>query len=82
MPTQAKVQNSDDMKKSMNAFLAELVPDSMRGKELGRFMSTTGAFSTVSFWEYDHVAIVETHSGTNDTITVGFKNVACQAIAQ
>ena len=78
MPTDAKVQNADDMKQKMYAFLAELVPDLMRGKELGRFMSTTGAFSSVGFAEYEHVTIVETYSGSNDTITVRFKNTGCQ----
>jgi len=78
MPTGAKVQNPDDMKQHMYEFLAELVPDSMRGKELGRFMSTTGAFSTIGFAEYEHVTIVETYRGSNDTISVRFKNPACQ----
>jgi hypothetical protein len=36
MPTDAKVQNADDINQKMHAFLAELVPDSMRGKETGR----------------------------------------------
>jgi hypothetical protein len=78
MPTDAKVQNADDMRQKMHAFLAELVPDSMRGKELRRFMSQTGAFSGVGSGEYDHLTIVETYSGSNDTITVRFKNVGCQ----
>lgn len=60
----AKVQNSDDMKQKMHAFFAELVPDSMRGKELRRLMSQTGAFSGVGFDEYEHVTFVETHSGS------------------
>jgi hypothetical protein len=82
MPTDARVQNTDAMKQKMYAFLAELVPDLLRGKELQRFMSTTGAFSTVSLAEYEHVTIVETHSGTNDTITVRFKNASCQQAEQ
>ncbi len=82
MPTDAKVQNADDMKQKMYAFLAELVPDWMRGKELGRGMGMTGAFSGVGFAEYEHVAIVETYSGSNDTITVRFKNAGCQQTEQ
>ncbi|HLK67345.1 MAG TPA: hypothetical protein VKU19_28110 [Bryobacteraceae bacterium] len=78
MPTDAKIQNTDDMKQKMRAFLAELVPDSMRGKELGRFMSQTGAFSGVGSTEYQRVTFVETYSGSNDTITVTFKNADCQ----
>jgi hypothetical protein len=81
MPTDATVQNADDMKQKMNAFLAELVPDWMRGKELGRGMGMTGAFSSFGFAEYEHVAIVETYSG-NDTITVRFKNAGCQQTEQ
>jgi hypothetical protein len=82
MPTDAKVQNADDMKQEMYPFLAELVPDLMRGKELRRFMSTTGAFSSMGIAEYEHVTIVETYSGSNDTITVRFKNTGCQQTEQ
>jgi hypothetical protein len=78
MPTEAKVQNADEMKHRMYAFLAELAPDSMRGKELGRGTSSTGAFSSIGFAEYEHVTIVETYFGSNDTISVRFKNSACQ----
>jgi len=78
MPTDATVQNTDDMKQKMRAFVAELVPDSTRGKELRRFMAQTGAFSGVGFDEYEHVTVVQTYSGTNDTITVTFKNADCQ----
>ncbi|MBV8728978.1 MAG: hypothetical protein JO336_04130 [Acidobacteriia bacterium] len=78
MPTAAKVQNTGDMKQKMYEFLAELVPTSIRGKELGRGMGATGAFSTIGFIEYEHVMIVETYRGSNDTITIRFKNSACQ----
>jgi hypothetical protein len=78
----AKVRNTDDMKQKMRAFLAELVPDSMRGKELGRGMSQTGAFSGRGFSEYEHVMVVETYSGSNDTITVTFRNAGCQQTEQ
>ena len=79
MPTDTtKVQNTDDMKQEMRAFLAELVPNSTRGKELQQFQGQTGAFSARGGYEYDHVRIVETYSGSNDTITAWFKNAACQ----
>ena len=81
MPTEAKVQHIDDMKQKMYAFLAQLVPDSMRGKEQGQFMSTTGAFSTTSLTEYEHVTMAETYRGSNDTITVSFKHPACQQLS-
>ncbi|HWB85398.1 MAG TPA: hypothetical protein VG675_14745 [Bryobacteraceae bacterium] len=78
MPTDAGVRNTADMNQKMRAFLEDLVPNSARGKNLGQLMSQTGAFSSVSFDEYEHVTFVETHSGSNDTITVTFKNTGCQ----
>ena len=83
MPTDVtKVRNTDDMKQKMHAFLAELVPDSTRGKELRRGMGMTGAFSGRGFDEYEHVTIAETYSGSNDTISVRFKNAGCQQTEQ
>jgi hypothetical protein len=83
MPTEAtKVQNIDDMTQKMHSFLAELVPDSIRGKQLQRFMSQSGAFSGVGFDEFEHVTVVQTYSGSNDTITVTFKNAGCQQTEQ
>ncbi|MGA7234550.1 MAG: hypothetical protein WBY44_02650 [Bryobacteraceae bacterium] len=82
MPTDAKVQNADDMKQKMYLFLAELLPDSMRGKELSRGLGMTGAFSNFSHAEYEHVEIVETNSGSNGTITVRFKDAGCQQTDQ
>jgi hypothetical protein len=79
MPTDAQVQNSDDMKRKMYGFLADLVPDFMRGKELRPSMSATGAFSAVGFAEYEHVTSIETYRGSNDTITVRFNDAGCQA---
>jgi len=77
MPTDAnKVQNTDEMKQKMQAFLSELVPDSMRGKEMGRGQGISGPFHTVSTVMYEQVTITEP-AGTN-TITVQFKNAACQ----
>jgi hypothetical protein len=78
MPTDATVRRADDMKQKMQAFLADLVPDSMRGKSRGRMFSQSGAFSGMSFDEYEHVTIVETLSGTNDTITVRFNDAGCR----
>jgi hypothetical protein len=78
MPTEAnKVQNVADMSQKMHAFLAELVPDSMRGKELGRSADMAGAIGW-SQVEYEHEEIVQTANGSSDTITVQFKNAACQ----
>jgi hypothetical protein len=59
MPTDNKIQNSAEMKQKMYTFLADLVPDTMRGKETGRHVLVAGTFS-VSAVEYEHVAISET----------------------
>jgi hypothetical protein len=70
MPMDAtKVQNTDDMKQKMHAFLADLVPDSMRGKELQQFMSQSGAFSGVGVDEYEHVSMVETYRAPTTSMT-------------
>jgi hypothetical protein len=74
-------QNTDEMSQKMHAFLAELVPDAMRGKEMGRRQGMTGAFSGHLDVIYEHVTITQTESGSNDTITVQFKNAACQKAA-
>ena len=76
MPTDAKVQNTDEMRQKMHGFLAELVPDSMRGKEMGRGQGISGPFNTVSTVMYEQVTITEVAS--SNTITVQFKNTACQ----
>jgi len=78
MPTNAKVSNSEEMKKRMYDFLADLVPAAMRGKELrrGAFMSGMISISSV---QYEHVTIDELQYanqpfGRDNTITVTFKN--------
>ena len=45
MPTDSQVMNGAEMKRKMYAFLGDLVPDSMRGKEMGRYVLMMGAFS-------------------------------------
>src|ERR1700678_1380406 len=63
--------------KDTDAFLAELVPDSMRGKELHRMMGQQGLAWT-SFIEYEHVTISETgHGDTRNATTVRFKTQGC-----
>jgi hypothetical protein len=82
----AKVQNVDNMKQKMYAFLAELVPDAMRGKEINRSLSVFGAPGngvSISSVDYEHVTIVEANHAnqlfsSENTITVKFKNAACQ----
>ncbi len=41
----------------MQNFLLDLVPASMRGKELSQFAGMTGAFSGFSTIKYEHVTI-------------------------
>ena len=59
--------------------LAELVPDAMRGKEMGSEGGMTGAFSAISVVIYEHMTITYTQS--SNTITVQFKSPACQQLA-
>ena len=78
MPTQEKVSNSEEMKRRMCDFLADLVPASMRGKELARSMFMSGMIS-ISSVQYEYVAINGLHYAdqpfsSNNTITVTFKN--------
>jgi hypothetical protein len=82
MPQHGKVISSvSEMKQRMYDFLAELVPRSMRGKELGRGNYLFGAISLLSV-EYEHVTIVEPKDENqpfgNNTITVSFKTNNCQ----
>jgi hypothetical protein len=82
----ANVQNVDDMKQKMYAFLAELVPDATRGKEINRSASVFGAPGngvSISSVDYEHVRIIEVNYAnqpfrSENTITVQFKSPACQ----
>ncbi|MGH7487588.1 MAG: hypothetical protein ACRD9L_23825 [Bryobacteraceae bacterium] len=80
MPTNEQVSRAADMKQRMYDFLAELVPGSMRGKEIGRIFNAMGAIS-MSLIEYEHVNISESQHGQpfdrDDTITVTFKTDGC-----
>jgi hypothetical protein len=78
MPTEEKVSNSEEMKRRMSDFLADLVPAAMRGKELRQMMNIHGIISLLSI-EYEHVTINELQYaaqpfGRDNTITVTFKN--------
>jgi hypothetical protein len=77
MPTNESISNAAEMKKRMYEFLGDLVPDSVRGNELGRGTIMMGAVS-ISSVEYEHVRISELQSANQpfdkNTITVSFKN--------
>jgi hypothetical protein len=80
-----KVQNSAAMKERMYDFLAEVVPASMRGKELMRGATQMG-LATVSWIEYENITISEFQHGDqpfskDHTITVTFKSYDCQRAA-
>ena len=83
MPTTERVSNADAMKRQMYAFLAELVPDSMRGQEIRRMSSQMGLISIQSV-EYEHVTISETQTGQPydpaNSITVTFTSENCRAL--
>jgi hypothetical protein len=82
MPSDSQVKNGAEMKQTMYAFLADLVPE-MRATEMRRGVIFLGAisFSTV---EYEHVMIVEVKydnqpfDSSYNKITVRFTNPACQ----
>jgi hypothetical protein len=86
MPTNSQVQVGAEMKQKMYAFLADLVPDAMRGKESRRSVLVSGAFSR-SFVEYEHVTISEAEYANQPfdsiyhTITVRFHNAGCQQLS-
>jgi hypothetical protein len=63
-------------KQEMEVFLLDLVPSSMRGKELGRFAGMTGAFSGFSGVQYEHVTISQ--PDRSETMTVSFKSDDCR----
>jgi hypothetical protein len=80
MPTNEEVRRASEMKQRMHEFLEEIVPGSMRGKELGQLTSVMSLTSQTSV-EYEHVTISELQYANrpfNDTITVTFKNDNCQ----
>jgi hypothetical protein len=83
MPTDEKVQNSAVMKQRMYDFLDELVPASMRGKELGRMGQQMGTISLVSV-DYEQVTVSELQVADQHdrgTITLRFKSYDCQRAA-
>ena len=82
MPTNERVSNTSEMNRRMYEVLAELIPDSMRGKELGRRAVSMGAVSVV-FVEYEHITVSEMQDANQfgNRITVTFKNGSCQNLA-
>ncbi len=78
MPSTEQVRRGAEMKQRMYDFLADLVPDSLRGKEVGRYAGMMGLISMLIV-EYERVRINEV-DGNDNTITVTFKNNDCQNV--
>jgi hypothetical protein len=82
MPNTEEVANSEVMKQRMYDFLGELVPASMRGKELRRMSQAMGLVSLFSI-EYEHVTVRELQVGQpfsqDNTITMTFKSDSCHS---
>jgi len=78
----AKVSNTTELKQRMYDFLADLVPASERGKEVGGFTEIHGMISLMTV-EYENITVSEIQyanepESRDNTITVRFKNVGCQ----
>ena len=81
MPTTESVENATVTKQRMYDFLSELVPDSIRGKEINRRMMEMGAISMI-FIEYENVMVKELDFGPfnhDNTITITFKRDDCRS---
>jgi hypothetical protein len=80
MPPQANASGPFNPRQQMQDFLAELVPNSMRGKELGRLINYQGAVSD-SVIQYEHVTMSEIRYANGlargQTITVMITNDGC-----
>jgi hypothetical protein len=82
MPVSAGVSRESERNQRMHDFLADLVPPSIRGEELGRMAQVQGVISVTSI-DYAHVSISEMQSlhRDQDTVTVMFKDYDCQRLA-
>jgi hypothetical protein len=81
MPTTESVANATVMKQRMYLFLSELVPDSIRGKELTRGTVFLGSKSMI-FIEYENVMVNELDAGPfnhDNNITITFKRDDCRS---
>jgi hypothetical protein len=77
MPPPKGLSGAYDAEQDMQAFLLNLVPASMRGKEVAGGLKVIGGFS-VSHIIYEHVTILTTNTvGRGETITVQFNNPDC-----
>ena len=80
MPSDEKVSNIDTMRRRMYDFLLQVVPASMRGREVGGFMSSTGANHSVVVTQYEKATFTEVRLAEppmGGTLTVQFNSDAC-----
>ena len=82
MPSDERVQNLEVMSRRMYDFLAKLIPETMRGKELGRRAMMDG-INILLVTDYENMTITEPRRGSEPfettTITVRFKNPSCES---
>jgi hypothetical protein len=72
-PTVTCAESSFPRYRGVNDFLLELVPLTMRGKELGRMLAATGSVHSESIVRYENVTIAETlNNGKRARMTVMF----------
>ena len=80
MPSNEKVVNLVEQSRRMYQFLMKLIPETMRGKELGRRITATGINALVSI-DYENMIITEPRRTGEDygtiAITVRFKDSNC-----
>jgi hypothetical protein len=80
MPSSGTAKSTEAMRQEMYAFLADLVPASMRGAEGRRFVTMSGLVS-FHVTEYENVTVAEIRTSgagsRDDTITVTFKQQRC-----
>jgi hypothetical protein len=78
----AKVWNITVQKQRMYDFLADLVPASARGNQIGG-LAEVFSLITLTTIEYENVTVSEIQNGNqaesrDNTITIRFKNAGCQ----
>ena len=81
MPTTESVANATVMKQRMYHFLSELLPASIRGKELTRGTILLGSNSMI-FIEYENVFVNELDAGPfndDNIITITFERDDCRS---
>jgi hypothetical protein len=77
MPQDARPGVGIDVKKPIDVLVEEIVPLSMRGKELRGMCSSAGAIS-MCWKDYEHVSVMETfEAGRRTAVIVKFKTADC-----